>query len=151
MSWVFGRSSERHLVGVDARLVAVTRRALALSPVDFAVVDGLRTREEQAAHVQSGASWTLESRHLTGHAVDVAPWVGGRARWDWGLFYRLAAAFHQAAALEGISLRWGGVWDRLLLDLDRSALEREVANYVARRLRAGKPARIDGAHFEIPR
>lgn len=153
MSWIFGRTSERNLVGVDGRLVRVARRALTLSTVDFAVTDGVRTAEQQAAYVASGASWTANSRHLTGHAIDVAPWIDGKARWDWALFYPLAAAFHEAAELEGVPLRWGGVWDRLLLDLPRDSLEDEVASYV-RRCRSAKPpkaAKIDGPHFEIPR
>ena len=137
MSWIFGRTSERNLVGVDGRLVRVARRALTLSTVDFAVTDGVRTAEQQAIYVASGASWTANSRHLTGHAIDVAPWIDGKARWDW----------------EGVPLRWGGVWDRLLLDLQRDSLEDEVASYV-RRCRSAKPpkaAKIDGPHFEIPR
>lgn len=152
-AWKYGKASERHLSEVDERIVRVARRALTLSSVDIAVIDGRRTEAEQRAYMAAGASWTLNSRHLTGHAIDVAPYVDGKPRWDWSLFFPVARAFHEAAELEGVALRWGGVWDRLLLDLARDSLEDEVASYV-RRCRSAtppKPAKIDGPHFEIPR
>jgi peptidoglycan L-alanyl-D-glutamate endopeptidase CwlK len=72
-----------------------------------------RTPERQAALVRVGASRTKRSRHLTGHAVDVAALVEGQVRWDWPLYPRIAAAFKAAAARQGTAIVWGGDWSSL--------------------------------------
>lgn len=108
--------SKRSLVrldGVHPRLVALVREAIALSPVDFMVTEGLRTAERQAALIRAGASRTKRSRHLTGHAVDVAALVDGQVRWDWPLYPRIAAAFKAAAVRQGTPIVWGGDWPSL--------------------------------------
>jgi peptidoglycan L-alanyl-D-glutamate endopeptidase CwlK len=98
------------LAGVHPDLVAVVEAARQLVP--FIVVEGLRTRERQAQLVKSGASRTMDSRHLTGHAVDLAPTVDGEVRWDWPLFYPMSKAMKDAAQARGIALVWGGDWPR---------------------------------------
>lgn len=110
MSYKFSKRSEQRLEGVHPDLVRVVRRALDLSPVDFAVVEGVRTMARQKALVEAGASWTMKSRHLTGHAVDLAPVIGGVVRWDWPPFYRIADAMKSAAIELHIPLDWGGDW-----------------------------------------
>lgn len=110
MKFAFSPRSESRLVGVHPDLVRVVRRALELSPVDFAVVEGLRTKRRQAELVAAGASQTMNSRHLTGHAVDLAPVVGGRIRWDWPPFHQLAVAMKAAAQELGVAIVWGGDW-----------------------------------------
>lgn len=118
------RSLER-LQGLHPRLVAVVKEASALSPVDFMVTEGMRTKARQAALVRAGASRTMVSRHLTGHAVDVAAIVDGQVRWDWPLYPRIAAAFKAAAARQGTAIIWGGDWSSLRdgphFELDRKA------------------------------
>lgn len=118
------RSLER-LQGLHPRLVAVVKEASALSPVDFMVTEGMRTKARQAALVRAGASRTMVSRHLTGHAVDVAAMVDGQVRWDWPLYLRIAAAFKAAAARQGTAIIWGGDWTSLRdgphFELDRKA------------------------------
>ena len=98
------------LTGVHPDLVVVVEAARRQVP--FIVVEGLRTRERQAQLVKSGASRTMDSRHLTGHAVDLAPTVDGEVRWDWQLFYPMAKAVKDAALARGIALVWGGDWPR---------------------------------------
>ena len=110
MAFKFGERSEARLVGVHPDLVKVVRRALEISLVDFAVVEGVRTKERQAELFKSGASQTMNSRHLTGHAVDLAPVVGNQVRWDWPLFFPLAEAMKAAAAEANIPIEWGGDW-----------------------------------------
>jgi peptidoglycan L-alanyl-D-glutamate endopeptidase CwlK len=121
----FSARSRRNLRGVHPELVAVAEAALARTSVDFMITEGLRARERQAALVRVGASQTLNSRHLTGHAVDVAAWVGGQVRWDWPLYPPIAEAFKAAAAARGVPLIWGGDWPRLRdgphFELDRRA------------------------------
>ena len=106
-----GRLSERSLKrldGVHPRLVALVKEASALTPVDFLVTEGVRSPQRQAALVRAGASRTLKSRHLTGHAVDVAALVDGQVRWDWPLYPRIAAAFKAVAVRQGTAVVWGG-------------------------------------------
>lgn len=117
--------SRSRLKGVHPALVAVVEAAAARSPVDFMITEGLRSPERQAGLVRAGASRTLKSRHLTGHAVDVAALVEGRVRWDWPLYERIAAAFKSAALELKTPLVWGGDWKSLRdgphFELDRKA------------------------------
>ncbi len=78
MSFRLSSRSRARLVGVHPALIAVVEAAIARTPVDFMITEGLRTAEHQAALVKAGASRTTRSRHLTGHAVDVAALVEGR-------------------------------------------------------------------------
>ncbi len=113
------------LAGVHKDLVRVVERAAELSAVPFIVTEGLRTRERQAALVKAGASQTMNSRHLTGHAVDVAALVDGAVRWDWPLYSRLAEAFKAAARELDVPIIWGGDW-RTLKDGPHFELDRRL-------------------------
>jgi hypothetical protein len=104
-----GRSLTK-LQGVHPDLVRVVQRALQLSKVDFAVTEGVRTIERQAELVAGGASRTMSSRHITGHAVDLAPIIGGQISWAWPPFYDLADAMKKAAAELKVAVCWGGDW-----------------------------------------
>ena len=110
MSFRFSSRSLRNLEGVHPDLVAVAHRALQVTEIDFLVTEGLRTREKQIELVRAGASRTTRSRHLTGHAIDVAAWVAGEVRWDWSLYEELSRAFKQAAFELKIPIVWGGDW-----------------------------------------
>jgi peptidoglycan L-alanyl-D-glutamate endopeptidase CwlK len=105
--------SRTRLKGVHPDLIAVVEAAIRLTPVDFTITEGLRTPARQASLVRAGASRTLNSRHLTGHAVDVAALVDGKVRWDWPLYERIAEAFKRAAAAAGTPIVWGGDWRSL--------------------------------------
>lgn len=114
MTFSFSLRSEQNLKGVHPDLVRVVRRALQLTRNDFVVTQGLRTKEEQATLVKAGASMTMNSRHLTGHAVDLAVLVDGSVRWDWPLYQKLNDEAMQPAAKElGIPIVWGGSWTTL--------------------------------------
>lgn len=110
MGFKLSALSEKRLVGVHGDLVRVVRRALQISDLDFTVLEGLRSPERQKALVASGASKTLKSRHLTGHAVDLAPFIGGKVSWDWPLYYRLAESVKAAAEELETPIEWGGDW-----------------------------------------
>ena len=113
MSFRLSSRSRVRMKGVHPDLVGVVEAAIILTPVDFMVTEGLRDAKRQAALVRSGASHTLNSRHLTGHAVDIAALVDGRIRWDWPLYPSIAAAFKAAARKAGVPIVWGGDWPRL--------------------------------------
>ncbi|MNH79281.1 Peptidoglycan L-alanyl-D-glutamate endopeptidase CwlK precursor [compost metagenome] len=118
------RSRDR-MKGVHPDLVKVVERAIQLTSIDFMITEGLRTPARQAELVKAGASRTNNSRHITGHAVDVAALVEGQVRWDWPLYGRIAAAFRQAAKELRVPLTWGGDWPKLRdgphFELDRKA------------------------------
>lgn len=110
MSFVLGARSIKRLEGVHPHLVAVVQLAIKRTEVDFTVLEGLRTVARQRQLVAAGASKTMNSRHLTGHAVDLGAWVGGQVRWDWPLYHKIAAAMKSAAAELNQPIEWGGDW-----------------------------------------
>ncbi len=110
MSYILGLRSRKNLIGVHPDLVRVVKRAIEITDIDFTVIEGRRTLARQKRLVAKGASKTMRSRHLTGHAVDIAPYVDGRIRWDWPLYYPLAEAIKRAAADVGVPVEWGGDW-----------------------------------------
>ena len=105
-----GRRSVERLQGVHPDLVKVVERAIEMSPVDFTVLEGLRSPERQQTLVASGASQTLNSRHITGHAVDLGAWVDNQVDWSWPLYHQIANAMKAAANELGIPIVWGGDW-----------------------------------------
>lgn len=105
--------SEKNLQGVHADLVKVVRCCAADSGIDFIVTEGRRTLARQKQLVAQGASQTMRSRHLTGHAVDLAVKVAGKVRWDWPLYKRLSDAMKDAAKKSGVLIEWGGDWKTL--------------------------------------
>jgi peptidoglycan L-alanyl-D-glutamate endopeptidase CwlK len=105
-----GKRSIERLQGVHPDLVRVVERAIDLTPVDFTVLEGLRSPERQQTLVASGASQTLNSRHVTGHAVDLGAWVDNQVDWSWPLYHQIANAMKAAATELGIPIVWGGDW-----------------------------------------
>jgi peptidoglycan LD-endopeptidase CwlK len=105
-----GARSRSNLKGVHPDLVLVVETAIDITDIDFAVIEGVRTIERQRELVAKGASRTLDSRHLTGHAVDCAPWVGGKISWEWPHYHQLAAAIKRAADSVHVNVEWGGDW-----------------------------------------
>lgn len=112
--------SLKRLEGVHEDLVAVVKKAAELTDQPFIVTEGLRSIERQKKLVAAGASTTLRSRHLTGHAVDLAAFVdldgsgdytsGDNIRWDWPLYGRIASHMKTAAFQLDIPIEWGGDW-----------------------------------------
>ena len=111
MSIVLGPRSIARLQDVHPDLVRVVRRAAVMSSLDFTVLEGLRTLPRQKQLLAQGATRTLNSRHLTGHAVDLAPMIGGTVSWDWPLYHRLAKIVKAAADYENVPITWGGDWE----------------------------------------
>lgn len=153
MTFALGKTSKARLVGVDSRLVRVVERAIVLSRQDFTVFEGLRTVERQRKLVAAGASKTMNSKHIRqpdgfGKAVDLVPWIAGRAQWEWGPIYHIAAAMRAASTEQRTPIRWGGVWDRRLSDLpaDVEGMRSAVSAYCARH---PGPDFLDGPHYEL--
>ncbi|MDO4671658.1 MAG: M15 family metallopeptidase [Porphyromonadaceae bacterium] len=132
MSFYLGKRSLENLRGVHPDLVKVVRRAIELTEVDFKVIEGRRSETRQRQLVVNGKSQIMNSRHLTGHAVDCAPLVGGIIPWDnRGAFAAVSRAMFAAADELGIPLRWGGDWNQ-----NGSSDDERF---------------YDGPHFELPR
>lgn len=110
MTFVLGSRSIQRLEGVHPDLVKVVKRAIQLSSVDFTVLEGLRTKERQKVLFAQGATKTMNSRHLTGHAVDLGAWVDGQVDWSWPLYKKISDAMKAAAAELKVPLTWGGDW-----------------------------------------
>lgn len=153
MTYKLGSRSRSELTGVHPYLVAVVEKAITYTSQDFSVHDGIRSMAEQEEYVRRGASKTLNSKHLTqddgyGHAVDLVPYVNRSLRWEWPLIYPIAAAMHRAAQECGVTLRWGGVWDRKLNELDGTpeGLKQAVEDYCKRH---PGPDFLDGPHYEL--
>ena len=110
MGFKLGARSLQRLEGVHPDLVKVVKRAIEISEVDFTVLEGTRTVARQKQLVAAGASKTMNSRHITGHAVDNGAVVGGQVRWDWPLYAKINSAMQRASAELGIPIEWGGDW-----------------------------------------
>jgi peptidoglycan LD-endopeptidase CwlK len=104
------QASEAKLKGVHPDLVLVVRKAIQVTPIDFKVLEGLRTLDRQKQLLAAKATTTLKSRHLTGHAVDLGAMLNGSVRWDWPLYHELAEAVKTASYLVGVPIEWGGDW-----------------------------------------
>lgn len=100
----------KRLEGVHPDLVRVVQHAIKISKVDFTVLEGVRTLATQRKYFSAGKTRTMNSRHLTGHAVDLAPVVNGEISWDWKDFHPLAEAMKAAAKAENVPITWGGDW-----------------------------------------
>lgn len=103
------RSLER-LKGVHADLVNVVKFASSNSEIKFEISEGLRSLAKQRSLLASGATQTLNSRHLSGHAIDVYAIIEGEVRWDWPLYSKIADAMKKAAQFLEIPIEWGGDW-----------------------------------------
>jgi peptidoglycan L-alanyl-D-glutamate endopeptidase CwlK len=103
------QSSDR-LMGVHTDLVKIVYRAIQTTEIDFGVSEGLRSLKTQKEYLAKGVTTTLNSRHLSGHAVDVFAYVGGTARWEMPLYEKIHDAFKSASEELGIPVEWGGGW-----------------------------------------
>jgi len=121
MSYKLGTRSLQNLSGVHPDLVAVVKLAITITEQDFTVIEGIRNINRQRELFKAGKSTTMNSRHITGHAVDMVPWPV-----DWNDLERfevMADAMKQAAEELDIPIVWGGDWksfyDAPHFELDR--------------------------------
>lgn len=125
MSFSFSQTSKDKLKGVHPNLTRVVEKALSYGIMDFAVVQGVRTKEQQEMLFKQGrdpaypgpiVTWTKKSKHLKqaddyGHAVDLVPIINGRMDWqNLDNFTVLASLMYRAAMEEGVKILWGGFW-----------------------------------------
>ena len=106
----FGTRSINNLTGVHDDLQRVMYEAITNSPYDFAITEGLRTPGRQQQLFAEGATRTLNSRHLTGHAVDIVIIVNGKADWEFAKYKEVADHIKAVAKLNDVPIKWGGDW-----------------------------------------
>lgn len=125
----WSRRSLDNLKGVHLDLRKICHLALINltsnhSDLDFVIIDGMRTYQEQLKHYETGASKTMDSRHLYGYAIDFMMLVNGKGRWE-ASYYKIAAPFFKSASRElEVPITWGGDWkwkDWGHIELDRKA------------------------------
>ena len=108
MSYTLGTRSLQNLSGVHPDLVAVVKLAITITEQDFTVIEGIRNINRQRELYKAGKSTTMNSRHITGHAVDMVPWPV-----DWNDLKRfevMSEAMKAAAEELDIPIVWGGDW-----------------------------------------
>ena len=142
MTFKLSRRSLAALEDVNPNLVAIVHRAIELTLVDFAVIEGRRTPERQLELYNKGASQIREGgKHVQGLAVDLMAYLGDRASWELNLYDDIAQAMRAAAAEVKVPIRWGAAWN--------GTMEAAMNYYIdSRRKQSARPF-IDAPHFEI--
>ena len=103
------------LEGVHPDMVAVVKRAIELTDVDFGVTYGVRTLAEQEELYNSGRSQTMKSKHLIqddgySHAVDLVAYFGSNVSWELNVYDNICDAMAQAAEELEVPIKWGAAW-----------------------------------------
>lgn len=148
MSFKLSERSLSKLEGVDSSLVAVVKRAIELTKVDFGVIYGMRTVEEQEKLVAAGKSQTMKSNHLVGKAVDLMAYVDGKGVWELNVYDDLCDAMKAAAEELGTPVKWGAAWSEGDIRTYPGTAEDAMMKYVDLRRSQGRRPFIDGPHFE---
>ena len=149
MSFKLSQRSLDRLEGVHPDLVYCVKDAINISKVDFGVICGMRTEAEQRELVDKGASQTMTSKHLTGHAVDLMAYVGSRGSWELNLYDDIADAMAQAARDNNVTIRWGAAWSIDDIRSWNGTMEDAMNSYIDLRRSQGRRPFIDGPHFEL--
>lgn len=107
----------RNLNDLDPRFRPLAVELLARcveANIPVLIIDTLRTPQEQAAYVAKGVSWTYNSKHLVGLAIDICPYdvyqAKGPDKLLWDAEHPLWTRIGQIG--EGLGLRWGGRWQQ---------------------------------------
>jgi hypothetical protein len=108
MTFQLSQRSLDRLAGVDKDLVAVVKRAIEITEIDFGITEGIRTLDRQKKLYKKGLSKTMKSKHLIGRAVDVVAYVDGKVSWEEQYYYTIAEAMKRAATELNVSIKWGG-------------------------------------------
>ncbi len=149
MSFRLSQRSIDKMEGVDADLVAVTKRAIELTKIDFGVIYGMRTIQEQEKLVAAGKSQTMKSKHLVGRAVDLMAYVDGKGCWELNVYDDLCDAMKEAAKELSVAIKWGAAWSEGDIRTYPGTAEDAMMAYVDLRRGQGRRPFIDGPHFEL--
>ena len=149
MSFKLSTRSLDKMEGVDKNLVAVVKRAIELTKIDFGVIYGMRTLEEQEKLFAAGKSQTMKSKHLIGRAVDLMAYVDGKGCWELNVYDDLCDAIKAAAKEQSIAIKWGAAWSEGDICTYEGTAEDAMMKYIDLRRSEGRRPFIDGPHFEL--
>ena len=149
MAFKFSTRSQEKLIGVDSELKEIVSLAITYTKIDFGVIEGVRTVAQQKALVESGASQTMDSKHLKGRAVDLMAYVNGRGCWELNVYDEIADAMKRAAIESDVAIRWGAAWTVTDIREWNSTMEEAMNSYVDIRRSQGRRPFIDAPHFEL--
>lgn len=154
MGFKLSKRSLGKLEGVHPDMVAVVKRAIEITDVDFGVTQGVRTLAQQKEYVRTGKSQTMNSKHLPqsdgfSHAVDVVAYVDGNVAWELNLYDNIADAFKRAAQELDVSIKWGAAWNVTDITKWNGTMEEAMMHYIDTRRSQGKRPFLDGPHMEL--
>tara|TARA_R100001015_G_C4634992_1_gene202979 strand:+ start:227 stop:679 length:453 start_codon:yes stop_codon:yes gene_type:complete len=149
MTFKLSANSMSKMTGIKNELHTIVCEAIRLTKVDFGVICGLRTQEEQDALLAKGATQTKTSKHMTGDAVDLMAYVGSRASWELNLYDDIADAMKKAAKNNNVKIRWGAAWHIDNFAEYEGTAEDAMNDYIDLRRSQGRRPFIDGPHFEL--
>ena len=154
MTFKLSSRSLGKLEGVNELLVDTVKRAIEVSKVDFGVIYGVRSLEEQEKLYKSGRSQTMRSKHLiqedgTSHAVDLMAYDGSNPSWDIVMYDDIADAMKAAALETGAKICWGAAWHIDDIAKWDGTMEQAMNAYVDLRRSSGRRPFIDGPHFQL--
>ncbi|NBT57503.1 M15 family peptidase [bacterium] len=136
------------LAFVHPELVRVFDEAVNFYSKKIRIIEGLRSVQRQNQLYLQGKTKTLDSRHLTGHALDLVTQDNGNILWDEPNAIQLAAAIRASAIKCGVPIRWGGCWQEINTVVN---LKQAATDYVARLKAQKRKPLIDMVHFELPK
>ena len=149
MGFTLSQRSLDRLEGVNPDMIRVVKKAIDLTKIDFGVICGMRTIEEQEALVAKGASQTMKSKHLDGLAVDLMAYIGGRASWELNVYDDICDAMAEAARKNDVAIKWGAAWSEGDIRSYSGTAEDAMMAYVDLRRSQGRRPFIDAPHFEL--
>jgi peptidoglycan L-alanyl-D-glutamate endopeptidase CwlK len=149
MSFKLSQRSLDKLKGVDGELIAVVKLAIIKTKVDFGVVYGMRTVEEQKKLFAAGKSQTMKSKHLEGRAVDLMAYVDGKGCWELNVYDDLCDAMASAAKELDVAIKWGAAWSEGDICTYKGTAEDAMMKYIDLRRSQNRRPFIDGPHFEL--
>ena len=149
MAYKLSTRSQEKLVGIDSELKEVVCLAIKYTKIDFGVIEGVRTVAQQKALVESGASQTMDSKHLKGRAVDLMAYVNGRGCWELNVYDDIADAMKRAAIESNLAVRWGAAWTVTDIREWNGTMEEAMNSYIDTRRGQGRRPFIDAPHFEL--
>lgn len=114
--------NEGRFSGVDQRLVDIAQEACQALPFDVIVVEGVRTIQRQRDLYAQGrtkpgkvVTWTMNSKHIEGLAVDLAPYDHETKQIFWGdvlKFNGMIRSMLRVAAAHKVKIRSGADWNQ---------------------------------------
>jgi peptidoglycan LD-endopeptidase CwlK len=118
MAYKLGKNTTKHLHTLKSQMMILAVEGfINHTPIDFCILDsgGFRTAEEQNAFFKKGLSkcdgYNIKSKHQSGKAVDLVPFVDGKPTWDEKSCFYLAGAFRAYCNFNRIPITSGADWN----------------------------------------